>query len=119
MRQVAMISTPAVSQEPQVLHYSGLPPELTDGEDLRVRLPWPRVLVLEATAHGEAFLYRLAEQGVVGGDTWHPTIEEAKSQARLEFGDLLGEWKEVPSGEKDAFAFAQRLVEEAARPSEE
>jgi hypothetical protein len=49
---------------------------------------------------------RYAADGDFAGDDWHPTVEEAQEDARLEFENALTEWIEVPPDEKDVFAFA-------------
>lgn len=86
-------------------HFYGLPPELTDGQDNRQRLPNPGILTIEETGEG-IFLTRIGIDGSFGGDTWHISIEEAKQQAVYEYGALLSEWKQVPSDITDIVAFA-------------
>ena len=52
-------------------HYTGLPPELTEGIDQRTLLPKAKVLVIEETGEG-FFLFRYTETGefkVNSGDT--------------------------------------------------
>jgi hypothetical protein len=94
-----------MSRGPQVKHFLGMPPDLTAGRDRRERLPWPRVLVIEERPHG-IFLFRFAEDGSFGGDTWHMSVIEAEEQAKYEYGDALSEWRRVPAEVSDAVAFA-------------
>ena len=90
---------------PRVKHYRGFPPELTGGKDARVLLPVARVIVLELKLSG-AYLYRYAADASFGGETWHPTIDDAKHQARFEFGDAMSDWQEIPSDADDAMTYA-------------
>jgi hypothetical protein len=80
---------------PKVGHYIGAPPELTDGKDVRHRLPPPVALLIEESEDG-VFLFRIGSGGEPAGDTWHPSIEEAKEQALFEYGAGLGNWSEIP-----------------------
>ncbi len=64
----------------------------------------PRVLVIEERPD-RSFLYRYAPDGSSGGDTWHRSVEDAKSQARAEYGNALGEWKSIPDDVQDAASF--------------
>ncbi|TAH50148.1 MAG: hypothetical protein EYC68_14960 [Chloroflexota bacterium] len=91
---------------PRVKHFLGAPPEITvGGKDERKLLPWPRVLMIEEQSGG-VFLFRFGEDGSFAGDTWHDSMDDAKRQAEYEYGDSLGEWKQMPSGIKDPVAFA-------------
>ena len=90
---------------PRVKHSRGLPPELTEGRDERAQLPWPRVLVIEEKPDG-FFLFRLTADGSVAGDTWHLSLNDAKQQAAYEYGDGLGEWRQVPEEVADIVDFA-------------
>jgi hypothetical protein len=103
IRLAALINADAA--EPKVGHFRGLPPELTGGQDDRERLPGPRVVVIKEDPDG-IFLYRYTEDGSVVGDTWHQSVDEAKEQASFEYGELLNEWREVPSDVSDPVAFA-------------
>jgi hypothetical protein len=91
--------------------FVGLPPELTEGEDLRRPLPAPDVLLIEARADG-VFLERFTVNSAFGGDTWHETVEDAKRQAVFEYAEAVGEWHDVPDTVGDAAEYA---VEEARR----
>jgi hypothetical protein len=82
-----------------------MPPELADGQDNRVRLPRPQVLVIEEKPDG-IFLFRYTADGRFGGDTWHQDLAEAREQAEYEYEGALGAWREVPADVRDAHAFA-------------
>ncbi len=90
--------------ESKVKHYRGLPPQLTSGRDKRELMEPPALIALEEKPDG-VFLFRFSVEGQVVGDTWHMTVEEAKEQARFEFGDLLSEWKAVPADVEDLVSF--------------
>jgi hypothetical protein len=52
-------------------------------------------------------LFRYTTAGEFGGDTWHPTDEDARAQARFEYGEaLLLPWMEVPDEIEDPHSFA-------------
>ena len=87
------------------VQYGGMPPELTGDQNLREVLPWPRILLIEEKPDG-IFLYRFAQDESYGGDTWHMSLEEAKEQAEYEYGESLGEWRDVPENVKDPVTFA-------------
>jgi hypothetical protein len=41
------------------------------------------------------FLYSIPDGGGMIGDTWHPTLDDALSQAESQFGVAQSEWVEV------------------------
>ena len=90
--------------ESSVIHYGGLPPQLTGGQDLRKRMKAPVLLVIEEKSEG-VFLSRFTADGQEVGDTWHRSAEEAQEQARFEYGELLGDWKLVPADVDDVVSF--------------
>ena len=55
----------------------------------------PVVLVIETRDDG-IFLFRYVKDGVLAGDTWHLSVDDAKLQADFEFGDKVGRWSIVP-----------------------
>lgn len=63
-------------------------------------MDWPAVVVIEERSDG-VFLFRFTDRGEVVGDTWHVSEADARRQARAEYGDLLGPWKEVPANVAD------------------
>src|SRR5437867_208934 len=100
--------TARVSGSPQASktkHYIGLPPEVRGGQDDRLEMPSPSVLIIEEKKDG-IFLNRFASNGQYAGDTWHRSLEEAKEQAEMEFGGHISEWKEVPPEIDDPIPFA-------------
>ncbi len=90
--------------KPLVKHYSGLPPELTAGHDLREQMEAPALVFIQETSEG-VLLFRFTSDGQVVGDTWHMTMEEAKQQAYFEFPEVLSPWKSVPADVEDVVAF--------------
>jgi hypothetical protein len=90
---------------PRVKHYKGMPPELTDGQDTRLQLGWPYILIIEQKPDG-VFLFRFTKDGVCVGDTWHLSIDDAKRQAAYEYSNLLADWKNVPPNIVDSLAWA-------------
>jgi|ERR1043166_5039870 hypothetical protein len=87
-----------------VKHYTGPPPELTNGVDEREQMPRPAFLVIEENPDG-TFLYRYDVKGRCVGDTWHMNIDDAKHQAAYEYGGALGTWQNIPLEQEDAVAF--------------
>jgi hypothetical protein len=51
------------------------------------------------------FLFRYSAERKCVGDTWHKSVDEAKSQAAFEFNELLSSWKIVSDKTKDVFFF--------------
>ena len=78
----------------RVKHYIGFPESLGMGE--QKPLPDAVALLIMEEAPGSVFLYRLNAVGEDAGDTWHPTLVEAREQAEFEYGDALGEWVDIP-----------------------
>jgi hypothetical protein len=89
---------------PRVRHYVGVPPELSGGCETRREMPPASVLLIEQSEEG-VFLLRYAATGHFAGDTWHPTVEQAKEQAVFEYGDAVAEWRQVPADINDVMAF--------------
>jgi hypothetical protein len=104
--------TPAAADRPRkTRHTYGLPPELNNGVDEQVLMPWARVVVLEeGNDPRDAMLYRYGgdDFDVFAGDTWSESVEQAKAQAEFEYGELLGAWEEIPVEVDDALAYAAR-----------
>ena len=70
-------------------------------------LPVADVLLLIADDDPGAMLFRYTTAGEFGGDTWHPSVEQAQAQAVYEYGDaLLVPWMPVPEDVADAHHFA-------------
>src|SRR5438132_9574654 len=112
----------AATRPPRTIHYFGLPPDMTEGQDTRkpMRLadvvmiyenpPLPtdemsqRILarLREGAVNSERdsesrgwLLVRYTLDGTFAGDTWHETIDDAKNQAAFEYGDAVGDWQEA------------------------
>src|SRR5262245_48120558 len=92
-----------------VKNYVGMPPEITGGVDKRKLLPPADVLLIEAKEDG-IYLYRITKEGKFINDTWHKTLDEAKQQAKTEFDNDPGRWKNVPDAYSD-----QEIVNLACR----
>jgi hypothetical protein len=75
-------------------------------------LPLADVVVLIADADPGAMLFRYTAQGEFGGDTWHPSVDDAQEQTIYEYGDALLEWVQVPEDVADAHAYAVRYAAE-------
>ena len=75
-------------------------------------LPVADVLLLVASDDPDAMLFRYTAYGEMGGDSWHPTIADAKEQARDEYGDALFPWEPVPDEVADAHDYAIQYASE-------
>jgi hypothetical protein len=110
VRLFALVAPAAPGRPVKTLHSSGLPPELSEGVDGRLAMPWARLLVLEEGSDGGvgAMLYRYGGEDleVFAGDTWAKSVEQAQVQAAYEFEELLGPWEPVPTDVDDATAYA-------------
>lgn len=70
-------------------------------------LPLADVLLLVGDDDGPgAMLFRYTAFGELGGDTWHPSVDDATEQASDEYGESLLEWMNVPDDIADAHHFA-------------
>lgn len=49
--------------------------------------------LIEETADG-IYLFTLRPDAFIG-DTWHPTIDEAKAQAAYDLGAIVGPWRSI------------------------
>jgi len=68
------------------------------------------ILLVTDEEDPSAMLFRYTAFGEVGGDTWHPTSDDAKQNAEDEYGDALGEWMEVPDDVEDPHVFAVKYA---------
>ena len=75
-------------------------------------LPVADVVLLVVGKEEGAMLFRYTAHGDFGGDTFHPTAEQALEQAAFEYGDALGEWLVVPDEITDPHAFAVQYAHE-------
>jgi len=87
-------------------HYVGLPPAMTGGEDLRVPMPIPQVVIAAEGERRGWVLYRYTSERTVVGETWHPSMPDAKEQAAEEYAEALGGWREIPEGVDDILSYA-------------
>jgi hypothetical protein len=74
--------------------------------------PAPDVIVLIADADSGAMLFRYTVHGEFGGDTWHPSVDDAREHAIYDYSDALGEWVDVPAEVEDAHAYAVHYAAE-------
>lgn len=63
------------------------------------------ILLIEPTADGVS-LFEVRPDGFIG-DTWHPTVEEARAQASYSAGRIVGPWQPIPAEVEDKIAFAK------------
>ena len=70
------------------------------------RLPPADVVLLVASGDPDAMVFRYTAFGELAGDSWHPTVADAKAQAGAEYGDALLPWEAVPDAVGDAHAYA-------------
>ncbi len=94
------------TRELQSKHYVGLPPDMTGGEDLRVPMPIPQVVIATEGERRGWVLYRYTSDRKVAGETWHPSMPDAKDQAAQEYAEALGGWREIPEGVDDILSYA-------------
>ena len=80
--------------------------------DAAMLLPAADVLLLIAGREPDAMLFRYTAFGELGGDTWHPTVAEAKEYASHEYGDALLPWEEVPDDVADAHDYVVSYASE-------
>lgn len=73
-------------------------------------LPLADVVILVADTDPGAMLYRYTAHGEFGGDTWHPSVDDAQEQAIYEYGDALLQWINVPEDVADAHAYGVRYA---------
>ncbi len=75
-------------------------------------LPLPDVILLVADDTPGAMLFRYTAHGEVGGDTWHPSTDDAREACIYEYSDALGQWVDVPTDVEDAHAYAIQYAAE-------
>jgi hypothetical protein len=99
-RQTRLVA-PIVDRE-QTVHRGG-----------QVFMPFPDVVLIEGDA-AEGMTYRYRANGEFCGDTWHESLEAAKSQAIEEYGNALGKWLPVPEDVENAHTFARAVAQRPA-----
>ena len=75
-------------------------------------LPAPDVVLLIAGDDPGAMLFRYTAHGEFAGDTWHPSVDDAREQSIYDYSDALGEWVDVPEKVEDAHAYAVQYAAE-------
>ena len=73
-------------------------------------LPVPDVVLLVSEDDRSAMVFRYTAYGEFGGDTYHPSVEDAKDETEAEYADALLEWEDVADDVGDAHAFAVRYA---------
>ena len=104
-RFIAKIISPPTKLK--VRHYNGLPPQLTGGKDSRELLATPVLLLTKQESDGVS-LYRYASDGNIVGDTFHESLDDARAQARFEYGQAISDWKQVPENVAEPFTFGTK-----------
>ncbi len=92
--------------ERRITHTSGFP------IDLSKIPPAPDVILLIADGTPGAMLFRYTVHGEFGGDTWHPTVDDAREHAIYDYSDALGDWVDVPETVEDPHAYAVQYAAE-------
>ena len=104
IRSLALVGP--IAGQRRVTQTSGFP------IDLSQILPPPDVILLIADGDPGAMLFRYTVHGEVGGDTWHPSADDAREACIYEYSDALGEWVDVPEQVDDAHAYAVQYAAE-------
>ena len=81
-------------------------PTGVDALDVAKRLPGADVLLLVACGDPDAMVFRYTAFGELAGDSWHPSVAEAKERAGEEYGAALLPWEPLPDEVTDAHAYA-------------
>lgn len=102
----ALFAPIAQTAELQSEYYVGLPPEMTGGEDLRVPMLIARVVIAMEGERRGWILYRYTSDRKLAGETWHPSLPDAKEQAAQEYSQALGRWREIPEGIDDILSYS-------------
>ncbi len=87
-----------------VFHFAGIPPELSDGNNLLIELPTPDFLLIEKRQSG-FYLFRITKNLSYAGDTWHENLQEAKRQAAYEYSIIDMDWRDIPPKVKDGISY--------------
>ena len=82
------------------------PSTAADALDVAKRLPDADVLLLVAGDEPDAMVFRYSAFGELAGDSWHPSVADAKERAGEEYGAALLPWEPVPDEVTDAHAYA-------------
>jgi hypothetical protein len=102
-RAIALIGVPDERRAPHTASFPLDPAKM---------LPDADVVLLVADDDPGAMLFRYSAYGEMAGDTWHPSVADARVQAGEEYGDALQPWVEVPTDVADAHHFAVRYAAE-------
>lgn len=109
---VARVADEPADRERRTRHGVG---RIEGGEVVEDHLmPWPAVVVLEAS-ESDAMLFRYDALGNFGGDTWHESVDDAREAAEREYDGLISDWSPVPEGIAAA-TFAMDQIDWSSRP---
>ena len=105
---------PAVVRSGSVRHSIGQrPADPVEAPEILQRLPSARLLLIQRDSPEGVELVRFSASGDFGGDTWHPTVQEAIDQAAFEFGGSVRDWERLPDDVEDPVVWVtQRLAQE-------
>ncbi len=107
MRLISLVGQTDAQSSPTGSQYFGLPQALSPNTAPSL-LPRPDFLFIEASEG--FFLYRYTRHQDFGGDTWHPSLEEAQEQASFEFGSSLLGWSELASDVEDPIVYGSQAT---------
>lgn len=71
----------------------GIAVDRRDAEFVFTDLPLPTYVEIEVDDSGHAMLYRYRDDGAFCGDTWHEALQDAKNQAKFEYGISEPDWR--------------------------
>ena len=103
-RKVALVGP--LTDERRAVHTAGYP---IDPDNM---LPVPDVVLMVDSGRDGCMLFRYSAHGELCGDTPHDTAQQAEMQARIEYGEALYPWIDVPEDVSDAHAFAVKYAAE-------
>ena len=76
------------------------------GTPISEQLPRPHVVLLEEFPDGGAVATRFTRDGEFAGEDDEESVGEALRQLAFEYGDALGEWKDIPTDVANPLSFA-------------
>jgi hypothetical protein len=107
--EIRLVAELDVGGQSRVGHFAGFPPGLYEGSE-RTELPPARWIAITGSESAGFSLDRFSDRGEFAGDTWHPTIEEARAQAAYEYPTTVLNWTSVPDDVADVNAFVNGLA---------
>ena len=95
-----------------VRHFHGMPPLADEQPDERHRME-PAKVIMATSGEAGFYLYRFDEMGDVVGDTWHPSVNDVKHQALVEYGLSAEDWRQMPDDLADFDAAIGYVMQQA------